>query len=74
MQQASNSVSALEAHKTIVSIGVLIIVAIILTSVAGTSNQAADVVLWLAVGIVIALAVAKDTNLANFSNSYPWIP
>ena len=70
----SEPVSATSTHKTLISLGLILIVMILLVEVSGTSKTASNVVLLLLLGTAMLLGIQESTRFTKFSQSYPWTP
>lgn len=62
------------AHKVVVSLLVLIVVAVILTEGAGASHDAADAIVLLLIGALLLQGMIHANRFSNFASQYPWDP
>lgn len=69
-----SSGSASDAHKTLVSLGLIVVVMVLLVEVAGTSKTSGTNVLLLLLGIVMLLAVNQSARFGSFAAQYPFTP
>ena len=71
---AQESPDALSAHKTLISLGVILVVMVVMVEVAGAGKQAANVALLLLLGVVLLLGYQEGARFTKFSQTYPWTP
>ena len=63
-----------ESHKVVVSVGVLVVMAVIFTEGAGHSAQAADLVILLLMGVFLILGITYAGRFQQFASTYPYQP
>jgi hypothetical protein len=67
-------VSSLSAHKTLVTVGIMVALSVVATEVAGTNHNAAVVIMLLLVGVLLIRGMTQSAALQNFTSSYPFNP
>jgi RsiW-degrading membrane proteinase PrsW (M82 family) len=71
---ASQVVTATEAHLTLVSLLVLVVVGVFMIQAAGASKPWGEAIIIGLIGLFLILGIQHEANLGNFSNLYPWVP
>lgn len=71
---SSTGVTASDAQKVAISIGVLLVFAFVMVEVAGTSKQAAVIIGLILACIVLLRTMSIGPTALNKLTSFPWIP
>lgn len=72
--QGSDPIDVTTSHQVIVSIVFLVAVGVILTEGAGSSKNAADIIILMLIGAFLILGMEHAQSLSVFTNNYPYVP